>query len=61
MEIGLPDGSTAKISSLPDFAIEATQKQMLALIKKLVKDNDKARDALDKIVVHSDAATKSNA
>ena len=60
MEIGLPDGSTAKISSLPDFAIEATQKQMLSQIKKLVKDNDKARDALDKIVVHSDAATKSN-
>ena len=53
MEIGLPDGSTAKISSLPDFATEATQKQMLAITRQLAKNNDKAKAAMENLVTHA--------
>ncbi len=53
MEIGLPDGSTAKISSLPDFATEATQKQMLAIARQLAKNNDKAKAAMENLVANA--------
>ena len=61
MEIGLPDGSTAKISNLPDFATEATQKRMLAQIKAMTKNNDKAKDAMDSLVTHAAGAAKADA
>ena len=58
MEIGLPDGSTAKISSLPDFATEATQKQMLAITRQLAKNNDKAKAAMENLVTNAAAGAK---
>lgn len=58
MEIGLPDGSTAKISSLPDFATEATQKQMLAIARQLAKNNDKAKAAMENLVTHAANGSK---
>ena len=61
MEIGLPDGSTAKISSLPDFATEATQKRMLAQIRAMAKNNDKHKEALDSLVTHAAGAAKADA
>lgn len=56
-EAVLPDGSVVK---LPDFALEQTQAQMLALLKVLLKEDNESQDLYKKLIKEVEDSNKDN-